>query len=339
MADMTMLDVFNDDAFGIVTLTDAINKMPFIPGQAGTAVAWEEEGISTSVAAIEEVSGELVLLPPLPRNGPGSSFGDDRRALRHLEVPHYQIDDAVFADEVQGVRQFGMTDQVRTVQGLVDSRMQKHTQLKLDPTLEYQRLGALKGVILNGDTSTLYNLFTTFGVSPPAEVDFNLDGATADGAVRQKCASVKRTIAAALGGIPFTGIRALCSANFFDALIKNVEVRATYLQQVEASQLRGGYAFGTFNFGDILWEEYRGSVGGTDFITADKCHIFPTGVAGMYRTLYAPAPYMETVNTIGLPRYIKQYPMPGDKVVRMEIQANALNYCTRPNALIQGKTT
>ena len=35
--------------------------------------------------------------------------------------------------------------------------------LVLDPTLEYQRLGAVKGVILNADGSTMYDLFSEFG--------------------------------------------------------------------------------------------------------------------------------------------------------------------------------
>jgi hypothetical protein len=59
----------------------------------------------------------------------------------------------------------------------------------------------------------------------------------------------------------------------------------------------------------------------------------------LFRTVYAPADYIETVNTIGLPRYAKQYPMPNDKGISLEMQMNALNYCTRPRVLIKGKTT
>src|SRR5690606_3728733 len=96
---------------------------------------------------------------------------------RTLTIPHYQVDDAVYADEVQGVRAFGSESQVQTVQGMVNSRLAQHVQWRLDPTLEYQRVGALKGIILNGDGSTLYNLFTEFGVSQISEVDFDLDNA------------------------------------------------------------------------------------------------------------------------------------------------------------------
>jgi hypothetical protein len=333
-----MLDIFKSDAFSVMSLTDAINKQPFIPGRAGAVIDWNEEGVTTTVIAIEEVGGTLALVNPTARGGPGSTMGKDKRKIRNLNVPHYQIDDGIYAEEVQGVRAFGQESQVQTVQGMVDLRMGQHVQLKLDPTLEYQRVGAVKGIILNGDGSTLYNLFTEFGVSPPAEVAFDLTaGSPVSGAVRRVCTGVVRTIANALGGIPYTGVYSFCSDTFWDDLIANAEVRATYLNQMEAQQLRTGTAYQQFNYGGITFENYRGSVGATPFIAADKVNIFPVGVPGGFRTVYAPADYMETVNTLGLPRYAKQFPMPNDKGVNLEVQMNALSYCTRPGALILGK--
>ena len=58
---------------------------------------------------------------------------------------------------------------------------------------------------------------------------------------------------------------------------------------------------------------------------------------GLFRTYYAPADYIETVNTIGRRLYAKQYDMPNGKGVHLDTQMNALNICTRPKVLIQGK--
>ena len=91
------------------------------------------------------------------------------RHMRRIDVP--------YADEVQGVRAFGSETQTQTVLGLVNARLADHVQLKIDPTLEYQRVGAVKGIILNGDGSTLYNLFNEFQVTQADEVDFDLDAA------------------------------------------------------------------------------------------------------------------------------------------------------------------
>jgi hypothetical protein len=130
---------------------------------------------------------------------------------------------------------------------------------------------------------------------------------------------------------------AFCGEAFFDDLIKHPEVRATYLQQQEAGQLRGGYYAERFQFGGIVWEEYRGSIGGTDFINVDKCHIFPVGVPGLFKMYYGPADYIETVNTIGLPVYAKIGfdPEGLNRFVKVHVQSNPLVLCTRPRAVIK----
>src|SRR6185369_5944449 len=251
--------------------------------------------------------------------------------------PHYQRDDKIMADEVQGVRAFGTENVLLTVQSKVTARMMEHVQSGFDPTLEYQRMGALKGIILNGDGSALYNLFTEFNVAQPTEVAFDLTAASpAGGAVRTKCTQIVRTIGNALGGIPYTGVGAFCSDTFWDDLIANKEVRDTYQAQ-EAAQLRAGAAWVTLSYGGILFENYRGSVGNTQFATTDKAHFFPLGVPGLFRTRFAPADYIETVNTIGLPRYAKQWEMDNGKGINIEMQSNALSYCTRPGVLVQGR--
>jgi hypothetical protein len=332
-----MLDVFKADGFSVISLTNAVNKMPYVPGRAGQVIDWNEVGIPTTTVMIEEQSGTLALINPTGRGGPGVSVAKDKRKVRNLTVPHIQIDDTIMAEEVQGVRAFGQENQVQTVMDVVNMRMQQHVSLKIDPTLEYQRMGAVRGIILNPDGSTLYNLFTEFNVSQPAEVAFDLTNA-ANGAVRKTCTDVVRTIAAAMGGIPFQGVYAFCSDAFWDDLIKNAEVRATYLNTVAAAELRTGVAFERFNFGGITFENYRGAVtGSTQFVLTDKAHFFPVGSPGLWNTVYAPADYIETVNTIGRPRYAKQFPMPNDKGVNLEVQANPLSYCTRPNTLVQGK--
>lgn len=332
---MSVLDVFKSNAFGVISLTDAINKVPHVPGRAGQVLDWNEQGVSTTVIMIEEHEGELRVINPTPRGGPGETVAKEKRNARMLAVPHYQVDDAVYAEEVQNVRAFGAETQVQTVMGKVTQRLSDHVQLRLDPTLEYQRVGAIKGIILNGDGSTLYNLFTEFGVTPPGTVHFNL-GTAGNGAIRTKCTQIVRAVASHLGGVPFMDVYAFAGDNFWDALIANKETRETYLNQAEAAQLRGISAYQIFDYGGVRFENYRGAVGGVPFIDPDECHFFARGAPGLFRTVYAPADYIETVNTNGLPRYARQYPMPNGKGVELEAQMNALSYCTRPGTLITG---
>jgi hypothetical protein len=215
----------------------------------------------------------------------------------------------------------------------------------MEATIEYARIGAIKGIVTYAGGSSL-NLFTEFGVSQQGVVDFDLDDATPEtGELRQKCAAVIRTIADELGGTPFTGAHAFCGDTFFDQLIAHDEVRETYLGWTAAQELRGGYingsglSYGAFPFGGIMWENYRGSVGGQAYIATGDCQIFPTGVPGLFRTYYAPADYIETVNTRGQRLYMKQWAMQNGKGVNLEVQSNCLEICTRPKVLVQGKRT
>lgn len=337
----TTLDVFNSNAFGVVTLTDAINKVPFVPGRAGLVIDWNEEGVPTTSIMIEEQEGELKLLNPVPRGGVGETSADPNRNVRSLIIPHYQHDDSVLADQVQGVRAFGTANGVQTVQALVNQRLSQHVAWKLDPTLEYQRVGALKGIILNANGGTLYNLFTEFGVTQESVVDFDLDNASPTaGALREKCDDVDRLVATNLGGTSYTGLHAFCGVTFWKQLIKHKDVRESYLaSQSLATALLNPMAYKTIKVGNITFEEYRGKNGATPFVADGEVHIFPVGVPGLWRTVYGPADYEETVNTMGLPRYARQFPMPNGKGRNLESQMNALNYCTRPKVLIKGTNT
>ena len=58
-------------------------------------------------------------------------------------------------------------------------------------TLEHLRMGALKGVILDADGSTLVNLYDEFEIQPK-EVSCALGTATTD--VKKKCLEVLRHI-------------------------------------------------------------------------------------------------------------------------------------------------
>lgn len=339
-----MLDIFNNNAFGVVRLTDVVNELSFVPGRIGELGLFAPDPVDVTSIAIEKKGDTLILVPPTERGGPGTTVNKEKRNVRILDIPHFEINDAVMAAEVQGVRAMGQEQALETVAGKVGARQMVAVN-SFAATEEFHRMGALTGVVTYADGSTL-NLFTELGVSQAAEVDFDLDNASpADGALRKKCAAVLRTVQTALGAVPFRGLHAFCGDNFFDDLLAHPEVRETYKGWSEAQILRESYigpnrsSYGVFEFGGIVWENYRGSVNGTDFIASDKCHIFPMGAPGLFKSAYAPADYIETVNTLGRRLYSKQYRMPNDKGVHLDTQHNALQYCTRPKTLIKGKRT
>ncbi|MDX9689792.1 MAG: major capsid protein [Alphaproteobacteria bacterium] len=333
---MPMLDIFSNDAFSVTSLTDAINKMPYLPGQAGQLGLFKESGVSTTSVMIEEKEGSLELIPTSPRGAPAAQNRHNKRKARSLLVPHLTLEDTILADEVQGVREFGSETAVQSVQTVVNDRL-GDMAAKHDLTLENLRLGAIKGEVIDADGSTvLYNLFDEFNVTANSYVDFDLDNASStSGAIKKLCHQLKRTIESALGAVPYDHIHAFCSASFFDALVTHSEVVAAYDRFQEGIFLRTGQARGQFDYAGIVFEEYRGGSGCS--IEDGEARFFPVGVQGLFRQYNAPADFVETVNTIGLPRYAKQaVDAEFGRWVKLHTQANPLPICTRPKVLIKG---
>jgi hypothetical protein len=346
----SVFDVFNGDAFTLVSLTEGINNVPFIPGRLGQLGIFEEEGVTNTAVMIEEEEGVLFLVDNTKRGGPGKQSANAKRKARTLQTTHLPAEGRIMADSIQGVREFGTTDQAKTAENVVAKKFAGLSN-SLDATLEHLRVGAVKGVILDADGSTvIYNLFTEFGVTKEAEVDFDLDNATpASGVLRKACAAIVRKIGDNLGAVPFAGVHCLCGDAFFDDLLAHPEVVESYKGTPMAMVLREGYVYpnsdgtkisGAFEFGGIVFENYRGKVGTVDYIHTDKAHFFPVGAQGLFKTFFAPANYMETVNTIGLPKYAKIAPdTKYNKYVDLEAQSNPLPICTRPKVLMQAKRT
>jgi Phage major capsid protein E len=337
-----MLDIFNQDAFTIMALTDAIQNIKFVPGRLGQLGYFNTTPVAVTTIAIEKQGDQLVLVPPTPRGAPGTTTEKVKRTLRPFFVPHFEINDAVYAEEVQGVRAMGTEQAVKTVQMMLAQRFYEH-QRSMSATEEYARVGAIKGLITYSDGSQL-NLFNEFGVTPNATLLFDFSNKKS-GALRAYCQGVIRSMAKTLEGLPFTGIRAFCSDSFMDAMMQNDEVRASYLNQIGAAELREAYVrqnnmtYGEFFCFGIMWENYRGYVGSTSYMDDNFCYLVPEGVPGLFRSYYAPADYIETVNTPGVRLYAKQYEMANGKGVHLDVQMNALNICTRPLCLFKGSMT
>lgn len=344
-----MLNIFSSNpAFSVISLTDAVNEIAVRPGRLGQLGLFAATSVSTLSISLERIGDTIQLVAPSPRGAPGEVRDYPKRSIESLSIPHFQRDWSVVADEVQGVRAYGSETELQTVQGIVAQKMALNVA-DLDLTDEYSRIGAIQGIVTYKDGQTL-DLFAKFGVPQPTEIDFDLDNATpVDGVLRKKAVGVIRATREALGGVPFSYLHAFVGDKFFDDLLTHPEVRETYKGWSEAQILRDSYIGKNradnplFEFGGIVWENYGAVGAGGDSallgIQADSAKFVPVGVPGLFRTYYAPADYIETVNTLGQRLYAKQWPMQNGKGIHGEVQTNALHIATRPGALLRGKRT
>lgn len=329
------MNIWENDAFGVASLTDAINVLPYVPGDVGSLGIFEEEGVTTTMVTVDYLDGVLALVANTPRGAPAKINPFEKREARGFKLTHLPLDDSVLAESVQNVRAFGQTSVLQQVSSVVNRKLQMMKQ-HIEVTKEHLRVGALQGNILDADGATvIYNLFTEFGITEP-EVDFELGTDTTD--VRIKCLEAARLCEVGLQGIPYQYLMGLCSSDWFDAFISHDDVKAAWANWASNEMMRNDPRSG-FAYGGIVWREYRGKVGTVDFLQPGTARVFPVGAPGMFKTYYAPADYVETVNTVGLPYYAKQEAMKFNKGIDLEAQSNPLPLPHRPQALVKCSST
>ena len=118
------------------------------------------------------------------------------------------------------MREFGTQMRPRSVETYLSGRMEMFTA-QLDVTTEFQRVGAIKGLIVDRDGNTIYDLYSEFGVTAVTPINFALSNAST--AVRKKCSQLVRTMSQTLGGVAFTSVYGLCGDTFWDDLIDHAE--------------------------------------------------------------------------------------------------------------------
>ena len=343
---MAHIDIFNNDAFGITSMSDALDKVEFQPHFLGSLGVFSPTPIRTKTVGVEERDGVLSLVPASERGAPIEEGGRERRKLRYFETIRIAKGTTLYADEIQSIRAFGSENEMQAVQAEVARKYNGPTGIlsDIELTFEHMRLGALQGVVLDADGSTeLVNWYKEWGISKPPEINFSLGTAGTD--IRKLCADVVRTMARAGKGAftPGTQIHALAGDTFYDKLIGHPTVRETYLNQAAASELRTAQvtngqngSFGSFTYAGITFHNYRG-MDDQSRVTVDsgKAKFFPIGAPGVFQHVMSPAEFMPYVNTPGRKVYgMTVVDRDREAWVRPEAYAYPLFMCTRPELLL-----
>jgi hypothetical protein len=340
-----MLDVFRQDPFTTIQLTAAIERHPFQPTGLGDLDVFVPKPIRTKALAVEARTGVLSLIQTSPRGAPPSQRTTEKRTMRYFDVPRIAKEDTIHADEIQSIRDFGAETEFMQVQTEVARRLDGPTGLlrNIEYTWENMRLAAVQGILLDADSSPIYNWFDEFGIEPAPEVGFNLAAAVSN-SLRPLINNIVRAMARKAAGAwtPNTRIHALCGDAFYDAFTNHPDVVRTFLNWSAAQELRNnsqGAAFDKFEFAGVTWLNYRGSDdNATIKIADDDVKFFPVGAADVFQVAYAPAETGEWVNTPGKPVYILPiFDRDRNAWWKMEVYSYPLFICTRPEMLLTGR--
>ena len=334
-----IINPFDVNGYDMATMTQAINKIPNTYGRVRQLGLFAPDPVATRTVIFDETNGLITLLKTQPLGGPAPRAKHGKAKLRSFIIPHVPYEDQILPSDIQGQREPGSVNP-KTLETVMARRL-VGMRGSHAITEEHMMMGALKGIILDADGSTLFNLYTEFSITQKT-IDFALDVDTTD--VTSKCREVIRHIEDNLQGDVSNGVRCLCDETFFDALITHPNVEKFYINHAQAIELTGSGQDPRkgFSFGGITFEEYRAKA--TDpatgnaraFIAAGYAHFFPVGTMNSFTISYAPADHMETVNTFGMPMYAWQTMDPKGKFVDVTTESNPLPLCRRPGVLVTG---
>jgi len=341
-----------------VDMTEEVNRIPNTFGLLNALNIAPNEGKTSIFVRIEYRDGQLYVLAAKERGGPADIGGEETGNGIILEIPHFPHLDKIGVDDVDGVLEV-INGQItpasidrEVARKLVEIR-KKHAI-----TREYVRLGMLKGLIKDGRGKTLYDLYDVFGITKKV-IDFKLGAAGTN--IREKCEELNDYVTTNLKGETSSGVEVIVDTKFFGKLIEHAKVEKFWVQaqnsglhsKLERERLGGNWGR-VFEFGDLVWREYKGGLpvrdGNGQIVTeknvADNTgHAYPTGTQNMFRTFDGPFYHMNRVNQaptdgdVGEPILITTKELDHGEGYELKSQSNVLAICKQPECQVEVTTS
>lgn len=274
-----------------------------------------------------------------PGTSPQSAELTDR-VVKPFLAPQIKRKVTVLASEVNAYRALGST-QLASVEDHVDRKLRNAIR-DIRATLEWHRVGAVKGQVLDADATTVISdMFATFGLSQSVyDVTF---GTTATSKFIGIAEDIKNLLEDQLQGLQADGGLPLviCGRTFFKRFTTDPSVVNAY-QYFQSTRpqwnpVRTDVRYEDFEHGGIVWRQYRGTASNTGRFVADtEAYLIPDGDIGMFLGYFCPPDdILDQVNTLGMPLYPVVETMAFKKGYEIEIQCNPLHVNTRPTASIK----
>jgi len=335
------MDVFNNSAFSTTSLSGFVQKMPFVPQLLGSLNLFTPKPVRSRNIFVDRTEGGITLIPTSADGAPPESLNSTTRDAVALKTTRLAKQFTLYAAELDGIRASGTESELMAVQTEFNARMLR-IRADMELTHEHHRLGALQGLLLDADGSTvIYNYATAFNEAIPAATSFELDVATTN--VIGICKDIARSMArSGKGALAGATIHALAGDDFYDALVTHPNVEKFYLNQMAAQALRDQAAiFEAFTIGGITFHNYRGTDDGTTVaVPTAEAKFFPVGAAGVFEVAYSPLEAAGFVNTPGQPLYAMNIPDRDRNMwVKGELYSYPLYMCSQPRVLRKGTLT
>lgn len=345
---MSEVDVVNFP-FTAQQLSNSVNRIPNNYGLINALGLFPSQGSISTLVEITIDDGSIRVLPAKERGSPGTS--NDRLPVKKywVEVPHFPMEDLITPRDLQNMMIVVQQSRTPVTLDMEVAKRLFNIRNKHSITLEWVRMGALKGLITDGNGDTLLDLYGFFGITKKT-IDFVLGTNTTD--IIDKCTQLRQSMATNLKGETMTRPEVLVSSSFFTKFVQHAKVEKYWVNWQAASELArakfdpmGGQLGRTFEFQQILWREYYGvapvgkPVTSTAFVPDGYGYAYPAGTQNMFETWNAPADDIRVVNQPGQEIWISPKILDHGGGIELKSQSNCLAICKRPEALVEVMTS
>ncbi len=330
-----------------VQLTTQVNRIPNLYGLINDLDVFPSFGSISTIVEVRREEFTLSILPARERGAPASLAERKRGDALFFEVPHFPHDDVIRPADLQNMlMQVGNTLQPKNLEVEVAKRL-RQIRNKHAITREWLRMSALKGQIVDGDGTLLYDLYDAFGFTK-VTIYFDLANANAD--IVGACQQLFQQIATNLRGEVMSHVRVICDPSFFSKLIEHPKVNKYWLNWEAAgrvanlSRKKEGGQFGRrFIFQQIEFMDYygfasakrNGVLTSLPFVDAGKGHAYPVDTMDTFGTFDAPPEDIRFTNEPGQEIFISPKILDHGAGVEFHTQSNPLPLCKRPEVLVE----
>ena len=98
---MATMDIFNNNAFSMTSLTNMVNKMPYAPNRLQSMNLAPSQGVRTETIAMEKKEGKLSLIQTSERGAPLEQGTAVKRDVRDFRAVRLAKGDTITASEIQ----------------------------------------------------------------------------------------------------------------------------------------------------------------------------------------------------------------------------------------------
>lgn len=315
--------------FDQTTLTKGLNAAPVSLGPVSKSGLFDPRSATTVDVAIEQINESLSLIQSSMRGGVVMPHPHTSRSMVKFKAPHLRTSSTLLADSWQGRTGFGQNAAPASVLTERDRVLMEHRR-RLEATIDYHMTRALGGQIVDADGSVMVDLLAEFGVS---QITVEMALATTTTNIANKIIAARRQSEAELGTAYAASWVAFCDATFIDAVRAHPSIEAGLANWQAATALLSDHRSGDLVVGGVRLVEVPNRAGKT-YIPAGTAFLCPEGVPDLFVTHFAPADYVETVNTEGLPLYAKAELLDFNRGVSIESQSNPISICSRPRTVI-----